>query len=315
MISYREFCNSDPAELADIWRASLSGHGIMQPMSATLLEYFAFSKPYFFYDGLILATDNDRPVGFVHAGFGPNSERTELSTECGVICFIVVRPEYRRQGIGGELLKRAEEYLQAAGAETIYGGSVRPLDPFYLGIYGGSELPGVLNSLPDVGPFFLSHGYEEHHRRLVLECELANFRAPIDRNQMQIRRTTDVELIYDPPPTDWWDACTFSNFERVRFELYDQSSSEQIGRVTLWMLDPLAHSWGVRAVGMTDLQINEEQQGKGYATFLVSEALRRLYEQGIWLVQVQTPESNEAAVALFNKLGFHEIDQGVIYIK
>ncbi|MEK6238693.1 MAG: GNAT family N-acetyltransferase [Planctomycetales bacterium] len=287
----------------------------MQPMSPVLLEYFIFSKPYFFYDGLIVACDGDQPIGFVHGGFGPTPDRAGLDLEVGTVCFIVVRPEYRRRGIGKELLGLCEGYFLEAGCKTLYGGSARPIDPFYLGIYGGSEMPGVLTSLPEVGPFLLAHGYEEETRRLVVECELASFQAPVDRRQAEHRRNLTVELVYDPPPSDWWDACTLSNFERVRFELFDSATREVLGKVNLWMLDPLAHSWGVRAVGMTDLEINEPHRRQGLGSYLVSEALRRLYEQGIWLVQAQADVLNEAAMGLFNKLGFSEVDQGVRYIK
>ena len=55
----------------------------MQPMSAMLLEQFVFSKPYFDPAGLIVALRDDKPVGFVHAGFGPNDEGTALATELG----------------------------------------------------------------------------------------------------------------------------------------------------------------------------------------------------------------------------------------
>ena len=62
-------------------------------------------------DGLILATDEDKLVGMVHAGFGTNDTQTGLMLESGGICLILVHPEYRRKGIGRELVSRAEDYM------------------------------------------------------------------------------------------------------------------------------------------------------------------------------------------------------------
>ncbi|QGJ72435.1 GNAT family N-acetyltransferase [Planctomycetales bacterium 10988] len=318
MIRYRSFQNTDPALIAELWRSSFSGHGVMQPMSATLLEYFAFSKPYFAYDGLILAFDEDQEdliVGFGHAGFGPLPDRSQLDLETGIISLMMVRPEYRRQGIGTELLNQLEGYLQTCGSQVIYAGGFKPFEPFYLGIYGGSELPGTLESLPDAGDFFRTQGYQEEERIQVLECELARFRPPIDRRQIALRRSSIIELVYDPIPSDWWDACTFCHFERVRFEIFDNQSNECMGSVTLWMMEPLAHSWNVRAVGLIDLEIEESFRQQGVATYLVGEALRRLGEQGIWMVQAQVPTGNTVALKLFEKLGFTQKDAGLIFAK
>ncbi len=61
-------------------------------MTAMLLDRLVFSKPYFEQAGLIIATDNDRAIGFAHAGFGPVDDESALSTEIGSSILAVVRP-------------------------------------------------------------------------------------------------------------------------------------------------------------------------------------------------------------------------------
>ena len=75
MIGYRIFRNSDPPHLADIWRTHAGRRGLMQPMTAALLEELVLSKPYFDPQGLIVATDGNHPVGFAHAAFGPTEDK------------------------------------------------------------------------------------------------------------------------------------------------------------------------------------------------------------------------------------------------
>jgi ribosomal protein S18 acetylase RimI-like enzyme len=232
-----------------------------------------------------------------------------------VTCLILVRPEARRQGIGGELLARSERYLRQSGAGVLYAGPIHPLNPFYLGLYGGSELPGVLDTLPEAHRFLLQRGYGEIDRTVVLERQIAGYRSPVDRNQMLIRRRTSVEVVQDPSPKSWWEACTAGAFDRTRFVLRNRDDGMKLAWSTIWMLEPLAQGWGVRAVGLTDVETAEGHQRKGHATFLLSELFKRLDEEGIGVVQVQTMQRNVAATGLYRKLGFREIDGGTVYRK
>ena len=122
MLSYRTFRNSDPPLLTSLWRSRRGLVGLMQPVSVNLLEQFIFGKLYFDYRGLVLAMDDGQAVGFAHAGFGPNENLSRISTQQGVICLLLVRPELGQQqlGIAAGLLARCEEYLwgRALGRST-----------------------------------------------------------------------------------------------------------------------------------------------------------------------------------------------------
>lgn len=315
MISYRAFQNSDPPALADIWRSQPAEHGRLQPMTAALLEQFVFSKPYFDRQGLIVAVDDDRPVGFAHAAFGPSEDERSLSRQLGLTCLIMVHPEYQRRGIGAELLARSEAYLTERGAEVIYGGGIAPLNGFYLGLYGGSELPGVLDSDAGEQRLFCAHGYREIDRIHVLERELAGFRAPVDRQQMQVRRRSSVQSVFDPPPNTWWQACAWCGLERTRFELSLRDVGRVVASAAFWSLEPLAGAWGVQAAGLIELEVAPEFRRQGIATFLLSDAFRQLQAQGVSLVQVQTMQRNAPALALYQKLGFQVVEQGAVFRK
>lgn len=314
-IRYRPFLNTDPPWLAEIWRARNQERGLMQPMSAALFEQLVLSKTYFDREGLILAVDGARPVGFVHAGFGPTDDEARLTHQLGVTCMLMVRHDYRRLGIGSGLLAQSEAYLQARGAQVLYGGGIRPLNPFYLGLYGGSELPGVLNSDAEAQRLYLGAGYREIDRALVLHRELASFRPPVNRQQMQIRRGTRLDVRHDLVSASWWEASTMGGFERTRYELLPQAGGPPAAAATVWAMEPLATTWGVKAAGLIDLAVEEPQRRQGLATFLLSEVFRQLHAEGVALVEVQTMQANRAARALYNKLGFDEVDQGAVYRK
>jgi ribosomal protein S18 acetylase RimI-like enzyme len=314
LTEYRAFRNTDPPQLAEIWRSQPSGRGLMQPMSVAVLEHYVLSKPTFDPRGLIVAVDEDRLVGFAHAGFGPGDDGSTLSTERGVTSLVMIGPD-AEQAVAAELLARAEAYLKSRGAKTLYGGGCYPLSPFYCGLYGGSEFSGVLDSDPHSQALFRAAGYRERRRTLVLHRDLAGFRPVVDRQQIQIRRTTRLETTVDPPAKTWWDAVMFEPFERTRWALVERESGASLASVYFWNLETMIGAWGVRAVGIVDLEVTNEHQRRGLATNLLGEAFRQLQTQGITLAETHVPEENAPGVAVFRRLGFTQVDASTLYCK
>ena len=315
MIHFRPFRNTDPAGLCEVWRASALGRGFAQPLSVELLERLVLSKPYFEREGLIVAEEEGRLLGFAHAGFGANEKHSGLSKRYGVTCLVLVRPDCRRRGVGKSLLEQAEAYLRRSGSEVLFAGPISPVNPFYLGLYGGSEMPGVLQSQPDGHALLRACGYQEFEHVVVMERDLSTYRPPIERKFQQIRRRTKTEIIVDPPARDWWDACSYGPFERIRFELRLKSDSSLLATASTWQLDTFSHTWGVRAVGLIDVSTPEPHRRQGHAALLICDALKHSQELGVSLVQVQTIQSNQVAIALYRKLGFEHVDQGTVYRK
>ncbi len=315
MIGYRSFRNSDPPHLAGIWRMRSGLRGYAQPMTAALLERVVFAKPYFDKHGLIVATEDDQPVGFAHAGFGPNQNEMELDYEFGASIMVVISPHPDEAAIAAELISRCEAYLRSRGAKVLYGGGIKPLNSFYVGLYGGSELPGILDTDSQNQGFFRDAGYREIDRTVVLHRELASYRPVVDRQQMLLRRRTEVEITFDPPIKSWWDSCTFDNISRVKYTLKLRDENTTIAEATLIDMEPFSQTWGVRAAGLIDVEVAGTHRRQGMAACLLCDVLRQAAEQGVALVEVQTMQQNTAALALYKKLGFHQADSGAVFRK
>jgi RimJ/RimL family protein N-acetyltransferase len=313
LIHYRPFCNTDPPLLTELWRSCADRRPLVQPLTIAAFEQLVLNKPYFDRAGLWLAMEGELPLGFVHAGFGPSEDESTLSTDLGVTSMLLVREHDDQAQVTAELLRRSEEYLRNRGAKVLYGGAVHPLDPFYLGLYGGSELPGVLDTDPAMQRLFLAHGYREIDRTIVFQRTLADFRAPVDRNQMQVRRRTQLAVVEEPPSKTWWEACTMGEFERVEFQLLDRELGKELASATLRAIDHRPTRPGHRASGLVDVHVDHAAQQEGLATFLVSEALKELHHQGVGLVEAQTMERNKPAIGLYEKLGFSRVDSGAVY--
>ena len=314
MIHYRPFRNCDPPAIAKIWRAQPGSSPLMQPVTAGLFDELVFSKPYFAREGLILAVDdNAEPVGFVHAGFGPNDERSGLDLERGTTSLLLVAPHPDRETIARELLSESEQYLGQSGAKTICGGGTELLAPFYLGLYGGARLPGVLASDSLEIDVFRVAGYEELPCREIMRRRLDGFRPPIDRHLVQIRRKFQLHQTADPVPTTWWDACTYSQIDRIRFELTRTSGGEPIATADFWDIEPLASHWGAHAMGLLSLEMRTADSD--LATFFLGESLRQLQAFGTMLVEVQIAPGDTQLTNICLHLGFEHHDRGVLFRK
>ena len=311
---FRPFRNSDPPRIAEIWRDQPPQRGLMQPVTPGILEQLVFAKPYFDPNGLIMLLSDDVPIGFVHAGFGANDSETDIDTSMGTIYQLMLRADRRNDALADELVRHAEEYLRSRGAKVLYGGGIRPLNAFYLGLYGGSELPGVLVGDPMLGAACLRNGYREIDRVNILQLELARFRPPVNRSLRLLRRELASREVYCPPARSRWEAYTIGDFERIRFSLAP-GNGPPLAEVDFWDIEPLSTRWGVATAGMFDLRVAGERRRQGLATYLLLEAFERLRNRGIALVEAQTMQSNAPALALYEKLGFEKVDEGVVYRK
>jgi GNAT superfamily N-acetyltransferase len=315
LIRYRSFENRDPPGLAEIWRTQRPIRGRIQAVTPQLLEEHVLAKPWFDRHGLIVACDDARPVGFVHAGFGPDAEHRNLETSQGTTCLLLVSPHPDRANIAAELLSASESYLRRRGAQQLYAGSQFPLNPYYLGMYGSSDVAGVLASNIGWCQLLNVSGYRPKIQRVLAGRPLAGFRPPVDRQQMQVRRRFKLADPLDVLPDNWWDAGVWSLHELTRFDLTVNGGGEPIASATFWDVEPLARSWGVQTVGLAQLEDTPEAREEGLTTFLLAEVLKQYQAGGYAHFEAQAAAEDQTLRGVFQQLGLVEYDQGALWIR
>jgi GNAT superfamily N-acetyltransferase len=315
MLSFRSFRNTDPPIVTALWRSCAEQLGLSPAVSPDVFEQLVFAKLYFDYAGLILAFDDEQPVGFAHAGFGPNDKAYGISTEMGTTCLMLTKPDCPRAEVAAGLLEHCEEYLRGRGTTIFYGGGMSPLNPFYLGLYGGSELPGILDNDTTARSVLESHRYREIERTRIMQIDLNRFESVIDRSQMQIRRQMVVEAQIDAPTRTWWEACTLGEFDLTRFEMVPRGGGPVVATALFRGMDPTGTKMIGRSAGLVHFEVDPAHRRRGYAVFLLSEAFRQFQRQGIMSVETQTLETNLAAVNMYKKLKFEQVGGGGIFRK
>lgn len=313
MVEYRSFTNSDPPRLVALWEECGLGRGAASGISPDVFEMVNFSQPYFDPHGLTVAWEEDRVVGFAHAGFGSDASESQLDPKLGVIAAVLVAPPARRRGIGRELVARSERYLQEQGATSITAGPAPPRDSFYVGIYGGSRPAGFLESDPDADPFFRAIGFEPVERHQIFQRIIGQQPEPVSVRLLHIRRKMELAITDAPNPMSWWWATRYGRLDTVRFLLVPKGEETAVAALTVVGLDFYLNSWKERAVGLTDLFVAESERRKGYGQALVLEVCRRLKEELVTRVEAHTDAADEATVGLLRSTAFDEIDAGIVY--
>lgn len=315
MIRYRRFQNVDPPALLEVWNDSLFSRGSYPIRHTSTIESFILSKPYFDPDGLIVARDDDEPAGFALSGFGPDEDLYGVGNTVGVICLLMVRPCYRRHGVGAELLRLSEVYLRDLGATTILAGPLPPNNPFGFGLYGGSNTPGFLNSDAAAPAFLESRGYQGERTTLVMQRSLEHPVNVVDPRFTALRRRYQVERVLESEIGSWWQECVLGPIEPVEFRLQERHTRRPVARALTWEMEGFSWRWGRPTVGLLGVDVIPELRGSGLGKLLVLLVIRFLQEQFFGLVEAQVPEQNQAGVGLLRSAGFHQVDAGRTYRK
>lgn len=315
LIEYRTFRNDDPPKILGLWnQAGLSG-GAAQGFSCDAFDMLVYAQPYFDPLGMIVAEVDGQPAGFAHAGFGCDAQGQSLNRNRGVISAIVVHPAHRRKGIGRELVLRAEAYLRERGVTTIQAGEAAGVSPFYLGLYGGSDCVGFLESDKCAAKLFQSLGYEPAERRLLFRRDITVRADPFDARLVNIRRNFQIVIRDRPPNATWWWMTRQGRLDALWFELVPKAGGQAVASMGCWGMDLHNIARGQRTVALYDLTVPESERRHGYAKALLLDVIRRLRDERVGFVEIQFQESNEAAMGLCRWLGFQQVDVGIVYRK
>jgi GNAT superfamily N-acetyltransferase len=309
VIQYRTFRNTDSPVVVELWGACLSGRRVVPIQSSTLLEFFILAKPYFDPAGLILAFDDTQPVGLAHAGFIADASGTAIDTSTGIICTLIVHPSRRRQGIGSELLRRAEEYLRGRGARTLLAGPLAPDNAFNFALYGGCTSPGFLVSDALAGPFFEKHGYQVERTAGLFQRSLARMQVPNDPRFAAIRQKYDI-IAAPYHGAGWWRESVLGPVEAVEYRLQEKGSEKVAARSILWDMETFVAQWGQSCVGLIDLVVEPSLRRQGLARYLLAQVLRHLRDQPFQLFEAQALLDDTAMLGLLTGLGFQQVETG-----
>jgi ribosomal protein S18 acetylase RimI-like enzyme len=317
VIRFRSYRNSDSPALVKLWNQVVPEGHAARPLSVHELDSHAFNSACFDRDGLIVAERDQRIVGYVHSGFGPDqpiesTQPFELDRSMGTIALLVVEPGLEHSELPRGLILEAERYLRLRGANVLYAGGQLPINPFYWGLYGGSEGSGVLSSHPGFPQALSDLEYQPASVTVFLEFKLSD-PDPRDPRAVLIRRRTKLDLEEDANPVNWWENQALGELHLARFRLLARSDGSELARATTWDMSGFGRGDALSRIGMIGVEVALPHRRKGYGRYLVSEVLRWARDHAVDLVEVQTASTNVPALSLYDSLGFQAIEQSTLY--
>ena len=316
MTTFRTARNDDVPALAGLWNRGTPEAGVARPLKPRELGDAAFAHQYFDLKRLILAVEEGRPVGFAHSGFGPidpagPSHRPDPAL--GTVAMVVVDPQADADRIGPALVEHAAGSLRERGAEVLYAGGQYPVNPFYWGIYGGSEFSGILQGHEAFRRAVVRQGFREVSRSVLMELDLVGVSDPaFDPRSLLLRRRFRVRIEPDCLFDRWWDALALGATFATAFRL-EAGHGQVVARATTWDMAGFERLDGRLKVGLVDVDVDLQHRRQGLGRYLIREVIRHHVSRGIHALCVQTRAENEPARELYRGLGFREVDEAVLY--
>lgn len=316
MYHLRPFRNDDPPALAEIWNESLPDVGAARPLGVHEFDGLIMGKLHFEAEGLITAVrESDRRiVGFVHAGFGPKEAEGPSRArdfELGTIAMYAVDPRIDDPELDRGLILAAERYLRTRGARVVYAGGQYPLNPFYWGLYGGSEFSGILGGHVGFRRAVERAGYRPAASSVLWEADLARPEVR-DPKAPLLRRLTRVEVGDDAPMDRWWDSLALGHFRPTIYRLSSKIDGRYLAGASTWEMLGFRRDGRCRT-GLIELDVAIEERRKGYGRHLVAEVLRHARTQMTEVVSVVTSTDNAPALALYESAGFVRVERSDLY--
>jgi ribosomal protein S18 acetylase RimI-like enzyme len=183
--------------------------------------------------------------------------------------------------------------------------------PFYWGLYGGSEPSGVLESDKDARPFLEKRGYRGVAMWVVYQRTLDGGPYEATGPAALWKAKSAFQVVPQPVPETWFEACVTSPLELVRLQLAD--GEQVLAHVDMWEMELFGWRWKQPSVGLLDLQVAAEYAEQGLEQLLLAQSLQYLEEQYYTLVEIHVPDQAQSLRKWLRELGFEMVDRGWVY--
>ncbi|MEK6455711.1 GNAT family N-acetyltransferase [Caldifermentibacillus hisashii] len=283
-VKIRPYKYSDEAQVINIWNQSL----IKDPVSSDIFQKKIILDPNFDSELCLVAEDSNQNI----VGFCLGMVRKYPYEERGVepdrawIPVMFVHPEYRRKGIGRQLVTTLEEKFNALGKSNITLGAYSP-NYFFPGpdkdAYGESIL------------FFESLGYQVLGEAVGMDMVLYNFSIPdkIKKIKNKLYEEDHIKIIrfkkeYSLPLLQFLKENFPGGWVRNARETLEKQKGEE--RIFL-AIDQDENILGYCQRAIDDLEghfgpfgVSEKMRGKKIGSVLFFEMLMDMYSRGIYHV-------------------------------
>lgn len=317
MLLIRPYLNTDTPALTRLWNAHHHAANSRSTCPVLVWDSCVLSKTYFTSNELRLALDRlGQPKGFIHFGFTGDETGNEFSSTHSAIHRICVLPCPEEDEIAVALISNATDYLKSQQASVCSGLGAAEQSPFYLGIADGDNLMGVPAHDTRTQKWLFESGFIPMRPTECWELELSSFRPPMDRMQIQARRTCSIGRTLEEDYEKWWLSSVLGHCEQIRFHLMTKSPTSQLkGELLCWFPDPTYPGVDSGVVRLAWSHPADGEESREQHIYLLAESLRQLQQERKRIVRTVASADRQHEITILQRLGFRSVEHGLLFEK
>lgn len=277
-VTVRPMEPSDVAEIVRGWNLSIPHDQVDEArFEGVILDDLNHEK-----GASLIATSDGKIVGFISTvareGLqGADNRGRPYENDRGYVKGIFVLDEFRRQGIGTNLLDEATKYIRSKGKKSIW----------VLTYTGRYFFPGVDLRYEAALRFFQSKGYQRDHVIDDVDLDLKNFQIS-DYQKDARRRMAEIGVHieeYDPLMLDemrkfvekinmigWFPKSWEKGYKKKGNKFVALKGEEIVGWASYWP--------GTGTAGFGPIAVLEAMRGNGIGSCLLLESVLRMKDAG-----------------------------------
>ena len=251
-------------------------------------------KSYFEPDGLFIAIDSGKVIGWIHACVASGSEAWHNPDKEIPHIRMLIYPKDNLK-VGQALVTEANTWLKKSGQSKFLAIHAEVGYPFYRGLWLGGEPMGS-SAMAHVQLAFEFGGYKNTQESIFMTANMTQTPKQMKADENLEIITSKVNMSHKPMQESWVGFDPMTTQARI--------GDETVGSLG-WVIIPyLAEKLGASCLNIWSLGIREEHRRRGIATMLVSHTMAQAYKLGARYASVGTQFWNTPAYAIYAKLGF-----------
>lgn len=326
MSNIRLFKNADLPALVSVWIGHWSAAGPPPPVSLAMIEQTLLAKTFFDASRLLIAEYEGEIVGWCHYFPENNSfsanDAPLSSTESSAVPAAAPDPDERAAVLGAicfsgdagikicdELLAAAEQAVQAAGFTTLRIGPLRDRNYGYSGLAPIGHGLGVPINDTRTSSLLSRSGYSTSKAVERLQLSTSQYRPPVNREALQLRRTTRIES--EPfIPTTTTAASTMAHFDIEHHCLYEHRTGTLQAQIELWTSDPEAQVMDC-AESILDLgPLHDRGELTLHDSFLITSVAQSLANRRIFTIETCIDSDKKTLLGQLHAMNFETQQKG-----
>lgn len=193
----RPFQPADLEPVVGLWNHCLH----KDPISTERFWRLYLLDPNFSAEGALIAESEGKPVGYLQALYTKTPPGLIVpKPDTGWITAFFVAPEFRRQGVGAELMRRGLQVLKDQGCSRA---TCNGYGPYY-------SFPGVNLDYGEAGAFMRALGFKSHAEAVAMSKDLEGVRTPEDVAERRKSLADDGTVVRWFEPADTLPLLQFS---------------------------------------------------------------------------------------------------------